>query len=67
MQELQGDIVRLATLRRNAAIADERWARGGKALAPAAKEEEEDPWREADVAGGYRPREWKGVGVGKRT
>lgn len=62
MRELQGDIVRLAALRRNAAIADERWRGGGGVLPKQEQEEGEgDPWREADAAGGYRPREWKGV------
>lgn len=57
VRELQGDIARLAALRRNAAIADERWrGGGGGGVLP-----EGDPWREADAAGGYRPREWKGV------
>lgn len=64
MRELQGDIARLAALRRNAAIADERWRGGGGGVLPKGEGEEGeegDPWREADAAGGYRPREWKGV------
>lgn len=61
--ELREDVVRLATLRRNAAVADARWAMGGAKLAAGgggvSVVEGGDPWKEADGKGeGFQPGVW---------
>lgn len=69
--ELHEDVARLAMLRRNAAIADARWAAGGTRLvggagAGAGPMADADPWKEADGKGeGFQPGVWEpGMGRG---
>lgn len=61
--ELREDVVRLATLRRNAAVADARWAMGDAKLAAGgggASVVGADPWKEADGKGeGFQPGVWE--------